>query len=44
MRLFGELDAAARGVTLAVRGVRQRALLAWLALYQGEIAGELETL
>ena len=44
MRLFGELEAAARGVTLAVRGVRQRALLAWLALCQGEIAGELETL
>ncbi len=32
VRLFGELEAADGGVALAVRGVRQRALLALLAL------------
>jgi hypothetical protein len=41
VRLFGELEAADGGVTLAVCGVKQRALL---ALYQDELAGELEAL
>ena len=36
VRLFGELEAADRGVALAVRGVKQRALLALLALQRGE--------
>ncbi len=39
--LIGKLEAADGGVTLAVRGVNQRALL---ARYQGELAGELEAL
>jgi hypothetical protein len=40
VRLFGELEAADGGVALAVRGVKQRALLALLALYQGEPLAE----
>ena len=36
VRLFGELEAADGGVALAVRGVKQRALLALLALHRGE--------
>ena len=36
MRLFGQLEAAHGGVALAVRGAKQRALLALLALHRGE--------
>ena len=36
MRLFGQLEAADGGVALAVRGAKQRALLALLALHRGE--------
>ena len=36
VRLFGQLEAADGGVVLAVRGAKQRALLALLALYRGE--------
>ena len=36
VRLFGQLEAADGGVALAVRGAKQRALLALLALYRGE--------
>ncbi len=35
VRLFGQLEAADGGVALAVRGARQRALLALLALHRG---------
>jgi predicted ATPase/DNA-binding SARP family transcriptional activator len=36
VRLFGQLEAADGGVAFAVRGAKQRALLALLALYRGE--------
>ncbi|MGO8979242.1 MAG: BTAD domain-containing putative transcriptional regulator, partial [Streptosporangiaceae bacterium] len=36
VRLFGQLEAADGGVALAVRGAKQRALLALLALHRGE--------
>ena len=36
MRLFGELEAAAEGVPVPVRGAKQRALLALLALQPGQ--------
>ena len=36
MRLFGQLEVADGGVALAVRGAKQRALLALLALHRGE--------
>ena len=36
MRLFGQLEAADGGVAFAVRGAKQRALLALLALHRGE--------
>ena len=36
MRLFGQLEVADAGVALAVRGAKQRALLALLALHRGE--------
>ena len=36
VRLFGELEAADGGVALPVRGAKQRALLALLALHRGE--------
>ena len=36
VRLFGELEVADGGVALAVRGAKQRALLALLALHRGE--------
>ena len=35
MRLFGELEAVAEGVPVPVRGAKQRALLALLALQRG---------
>jgi LuxR family maltose regulon positive regulatory protein len=36
VRLFGELEAVAGGVPVPVRGAKQRALLAWLALQRGQ--------
>ena len=36
MRLFGQLEAADGGAALVVRGAKQRALLALLALHRGE--------
>ena len=36
VRLFGQLEVADGGVALAVRGAKQRALLALLALHRGE--------
>ncbi len=36
MRLFGPLEVADGGVAFAVRGAKQRALLALLALHRGE--------
>ena len=36
MRLFGQLEVADGGVAFAVRGAKQRALLALLALHRGE--------
>ena len=36
VRLFGQLEAADGGVALAVRGAKQRALLALLALHRGQ--------
>jgi predicted ATPase/DNA-binding SARP family transcriptional activator len=36
VRLFGQLEVVDGGVALAVRGVKQRALLALLALHRGE--------
>src|SRR5579859_3734579 len=36
VRLFGELDAVAAGVPVPVRGAKQRALLALLALRPGQ--------
>ena len=36
VRLFGQLEAADGGVAFAVRGAKQRALLALLALHRGE--------
>jgi DNA-binding SARP family transcriptional activator len=36
VRLFGELEALAAGVPVPVRGARQRALLALLALQRGQ--------
>ena len=36
VRLFGQLEAADGGMVLAVRGAKQRALLALLALHRGE--------
>ena len=35
VRLFGELEAVAAGVPVPVRGAKQRALLALLALQRG---------
>jgi DNA-binding SARP family transcriptional activator len=35
VRLFGELEAVAEGVPVPVRGAKQRALLALLALQRG---------
>ena len=36
VRLFGELEAVAEGVPVPVRGAKQRALLALLALQRGQ--------
>jgi LuxR family transcriptional regulator, maltose regulon positive regulatory protein len=36
VRLFGELEAVQDGIAVPVRGAKQRALLALLALYRGE--------
>ena len=36
MRLFGQLEAADGGAAFVVRGAKQRALLALLALHRGE--------
>jgi len=36
VRLFGELEAVAAGVPVPVRGAKQRALLALLALQRGQ--------
>jgi DNA-binding SARP family transcriptional activator len=36
VRLFGELEAVQDGVAVPVRGTKQRALLALLALHRGE--------
>ena len=36
VRLFGELEAVQDGITVPVRGAKQRALLALLALHRGE--------
>ncbi len=36
VRLFGELEAVQDGIALPVRGTKQRALLALLALHHGE--------
>jgi DNA-binding SARP family transcriptional activator len=36
VRLFGELEAVAGGVPVPVRGAKQRALLALLALQRGQ--------
>ena len=35
VRLFGELEAVQEGVPVPVRGAKQRALLALLALHRG---------
>jgi hypothetical protein len=36
VRLFGELEAVQDGIAVPVRGTKQRALLALLALHRGE--------